>query len=189
MSERRFGSLPLEAMTPDQKRVAEAIFAGPRSTKGRLTGPFEALICSPGLAMPAQELGAHIRFRSSLPGALNEMAIIMTARRWTAQYEWHAHRQMALDAGLDSAIADAIAAGERPVLDAEGAAVYEFTAQLLADGQVTDQAWDDVVARWGKRGAADLIGAVGYYCLVSFALNVDRYPLPGGREDPLRPLP
>ena len=139
--------------------------------------------------MAAQELGAHIRFHSSLPSALNEMAILMTARRWTAQYEWHAHHELALHAGLDPAIADAIAAGERPALDETTAAVYEFTAQLLESGRVADDAWDAVVRRWGRTGAIELIGTVGYYCLVSFILNVDRYPLPDGQSDPLDPLP
>lgn len=188
MNERRFGPLPMEAMTPEQRDVADAILSGPRPAVG-LRGPFEALLHSPGLAMPTQQVGAHVRFRSSLPNALNEMAIIMTARRWTAQYEWHAHRQLAIKAGLDPAIADAIAVGKRPELDDDATAVYDFAAQLLESGRVTDDVWDAVVQRWGKTGAIELIGAVGYYCLVSFALNVDRYPMPDGLPDPLDPLP
>ena len=177
---RRFGPMPSETMTPEQRAVANAILSGPRGGSTGLRGPFEALLHSPGLAEPAQRLGAHIRFASSLPAALNEMAILMTARRWTAQFEWHAHRLMAIDAGLDPAVADAIAAGSRPELDGDGEAVYDFASQLLDTGQVTDEAWEAVVTRWGKQGAIDLIGAVGYYCLVSFILNVDRYPVPGG---------
>jgi 4-carboxymuconolactone decarboxylase len=45
---------------------------------------------------------------------------------------------------------------------------------------VTDDAFDAVVSRWGKQGAIDLIGVLGYYSLVSFVLNVDRYPPPEG---------
>ncbi|HEX9506130.1 MAG TPA: carboxymuconolactone decarboxylase family protein, partial [Acidimicrobiia bacterium] len=126
------------------------------------------------------------RFRSVIPGALNEMAIILTARRWTAQFEWHVHRQKAIDAGLDPAAADAIEHDQRPVLDADGLAVYDFAVQLLDQGRVTDDAWDAVVSRWGKQGAIELVGAVGYYTLVSFVLNVDRYPPPEG-EAPLAP--
>jgi 4-carboxymuconolactone decarboxylase len=184
---RRFGPLPLESMTPEQRTVADAIASGPRGPAPVLRGPFEALLRSPGLADPAQKLGAFVRFGTSLPKALNEMAIIMVARRWTAQFEWYAHRQMALDAGLDPAIPDAIAKGERPHLDGDGTAVYEFVTELLERGDVSDAAFAAVESRWDKRGAADLIGAVGYYTLVSFLLNVDRYPLPEG-EVPLRPL-
>jgi 4-carboxymuconolactone decarboxylase len=160
--------------------------AGPRASSTGLRGPFEALLHSPGLADAAQRLGEQVRFRSSLPPVLNELAILLTARRWTAQFEWHAHRQIAIDAGLDPAVADAIAGGVRPDLDEDAAAVHDFAQQLLDAGHVTDAAWDAVVRRWGTRGAIDLVGVVGYYSLVAFVLNVDRYPAPGG-EDPLGP--
>jgi 4-carboxymuconolactone decarboxylase len=86
---------------------------------------------------------------------------------------------MAEEAGLDPAIADAIAAGEVPTLGDDARAVYDFVTSLLATGQVTDDQFAAVVARWGATGAADLIGVTGYYTLVSFVLNVDRYPVPG----------
>jgi 4-carboxymuconolactone decarboxylase len=175
---RRFGPMPLDAMSPDQREVADAILAGPRAGSTGLRGPFEALLHSPPLADAAQRTGAHVRFGSSLPAHLNEMAIILTARRWTAQFEWYAHRQMAIDAGLDPSVADAIAVGEQPRFDADHAAVHDFATQLLDTGTVTDQAFANVVARWGTTGAIDLIGAVGYYTFVSFVLNVDRYPIP-----------
>jgi 4-carboxymuconolactone decarboxylase len=130
-------------------------------------------------------MGAHVRFRTSLPRALNEMAIIMVARRWTAQFEWYAHRQMALDAGLDPSVADAIAERRSPDLDPDAAAVYRFVSELLDRAALTDEAWEAVVSRWGRTGAIDLIGATGYYTLVSMILNVDRYPLPEG----VAPLP
>ncbi len=186
---RRFGPLPLESMTPEQRAVADAILAGPRSMSTGLRGPFEALLNSPGLADPVQRVGEHLRFHSSLPRDLNEMAILIAARRWTAQYEWHAHRGLALAAGLDLAIADAIALGERPAgLEPDAEAVFEFAIQLLANGNVTDEAFEAVSSRWGKEGAIDLVGVLGFYCLVSFVLNVDRYPLPDNLPDPLAPL-
>lgn len=183
---RRFGSIPVESMTTEQRGVMDAILSGPRGSSTGLRGPFDALLQRPDLADAVQRVGEYVRFRSSLPTALNEMAIIMTARRWTAQFEWYAHRQMALDAGLDPAVADAIARGERPDLDADGAAVYDFASGLLEEGRVGDDVWAAVVERWGKEGALELISAVGYYCLISFILNVDRYPVPGG-DLPLGP--
>jgi 4-carboxymuconolactone decarboxylase len=152
--------------------------SGPRGWTSGLRGPFEALLHSPGFADPAQQLGLYVRFGSSIPAMLNELAILIVARRWTAQFEFAAHRKLAIEAGLDPSHADAVAAGRRPALDADGSAVYEFATQLLVEGDVADDAFDAVVTRWGKQGAIDLIGVVGYYTLVSFILNVDRYPLP-----------
>jgi 4-carboxymuconolactone decarboxylase len=178
--ERRFGPVPTETMTAEQRSLQETIMSGPRGWSGGLRGPFEALLHSPGFTDPLQQLGLYVRYGSSIPTALNEMAILIVARRWTAQFEFAAHRQLAVDAGLDPSHADAIAAGRRPAVDADGAAVYEFAIQLLDEGNVTDDAFDAVVSRWGKQGAIDLIGVLGYYSLVSFVLNVDRYPPPQG---------
>jgi 4-carboxymuconolactone decarboxylase len=178
--ERRFGPVPMETMTAEQRSLQETIMSGPRGWSGGLRGPFEALLHSPGFTDPFQKLGLYVRYGSTIPTALNEMAILIVARRWTAQFEFAAHRQLAVDAGLDPSHADAIAAGRRPALDADGAAVFEFATQLLDEGNVTDGAFDSVVSRWGKQGAIDLIGVLGYYSLVSFVLNVDRYPPPEG---------
>src|SRR2546422_10453915 len=112
MSEPRFTTLTPETMTADQKRVADAIQSGPRGAG--LRGPFNALLRSPELCDHVQRLGAFVRFGTSIPQRLNEMAIIMAGRKWTAQYEFHAHRRLALEAGLSPAIADAIAANQRP---------------------------------------------------------------------------
>jgi len=62
----------------------------------------------------AQKLGAQLRFHSSLPNRLNELAILMTARFWTAQYEWSAHRKNALAAGLSPAVIDVSGPAKSP---------------------------------------------------------------------------
>jgi 4-carboxymuconolactone decarboxylase len=67
------------------------------------------------------------------------------------------------------------------------AAVYDFCAELLETGQVSDARFANVLARFGERGVVDLIGTVGYYTLVSMVLNVDRVPLPAGEAHPLPP--
>jgi 4-carboxymuconolactone decarboxylase len=156
--------------------------SGPRGWSDGLRGPFEALLHSPGFTDPAQQLGLYVRYGTAIPTMLNEMAILVVARRWTAQFEFAAHRQLAISAGLDPSHADAIAEGRRPTLDADGSAVYEFARQLLIEGNVSDDVFDAVVTRWGKIGAIDLIGVVGYYTLVSFVLNVDRFPPPQGAQ-------
>jgi 4-carboxymuconolactone decarboxylase len=108
------------------------------------------------------------------------MAICMVGRHYNAQYEWWAHRQMALKAGLPESVLDEIAVRRRPSLDDEGKAVYDFVSQLLETANVGDAAFSAVAERWGKRGAIDLVGTIGYYTLVSYVLNVDGYPLPSG---------
>jgi 4-carboxymuconolactone decarboxylase len=185
MSEPRFATLTPETMTPDQKRVADAIQSGPRGAG--LRGPFNALLRSPDLCDLVQRVGAFVRFGTSIPQRLNELAIIMAGRKWTAQYEFYAHRRLAIEAGLSPAIADAVAAGTRPAsMAADETMVYDFVAELLATGHVSDAAFQRVKDAFGERGVVDLVGAVGYYSLVSMTLNVARVPLPAGVEPPLK---
>jgi 4-carboxymuconolactone decarboxylase len=148
-------------------------------------GPFEALLNKPNLAAAVSRLSLQLRYESSLPSHLNELAILLTTRHWSAQFAFYAHRHISRDAGLDSAVAEAIAHREYPEdLDREGWAVYRFVSELLEDGSVSDEAFADIATPFGQQGVIDLIGVVGLYCLNSFILNVDRYPLPEG-EPPL----
>src|SRR5579871_5582209 len=107
----RFPEIPLEKMTPAQRTVADAIMSGPR--KG-MSGPFNAWLRSPELADRLQKVGEYLRFNTSLDKRLNEMAIIMSAHYWGAQYEWFAHAPLALKAGLDPAVVKALGEGRKP---------------------------------------------------------------------------
>jgi 4-carboxymuconolactone decarboxylase len=172
----RFKPLALDEMTPDQRRMAENLLSGPR--KG-MRGPFSALLYSPEIGDCAQQLGAKVRFHNSLPEKLKELAILLVGRFWTAQFEWYAHRRLALEAGLDAAITDAIADGKRPAkMSDDEAAIYTFCTELLDTREVSDAGFAGVKDRFGERGVVDLICTMGYYGLVSMTLNVNRYPLP-----------
>jgi 4-carboxymuconolactone decarboxylase len=182
----RFKPLTYEQMTPAQKALTDHILAGERRSMG---GPFNVLLRSPEMGDLAQQLGAYVRFRSSLPPRLNELAIILTARHWTAQYEWYVHKRAALQAGLNPAIADAIAAGRRPAsMQPDEEAVYKFCDELLNTKHVSDATFQTALKAFGERGVVDLVGVTGYYQLVSALLNVDRYPLPDGVKPELAAL-
>ena len=188
MSERppRFPQLKPQAMTAEQRQVADAIASGPR---GGLRGPFQAWLRSPELADRLQRVGEYLRFSSNVPPRLNELAILITARAWDAQFEWWAHRRLALEAGLDAAIADDIAAGRRPArLADDEAAIYDFCIELRTTRRVSDVTLERALDLLGEAGVIDLIGVSGYYDVVSMTLNVAEVPIPDGAEA-LPPLP
>lgn len=174
----RFAPLAYRDMTPAQKKMIDNLLAGERRGAA---GPFNVLLRSPEMGDLAQQFGASMRFHSSVPRRLNELAIIITARHWTSHYEWYAHRRAAQDAGLNQAIIDAVATNRRPAaMDADEQAVYDFCTEMLTTKQVSDRTFAAAKARFGERGVVDLIGVMGYYQLVSMLLNADRYPLPAG---------
>jgi 4-carboxymuconolactone decarboxylase len=182
----RFKPLTYREMTPEQKKMFESLLSGERRGAG---GPFNVLLRSPEMGDLAQKFGASMRFHSTMPPKLNEMAIIITARHWTSHYEWYAHRRAAQQAGLNLAIIEAIANGKRPsAMAADEEAVYNFCTELLTNKQVSDKTFQATKDKFGERGVVDLIGVTGYYQLVSMLLNVDRYPLPDGVKAELQPL-
>jgi 4-carboxymuconolactone decarboxylase len=189
MRGKRFKPLDWGTMNAAQSRMVESVLAGKR---GSMQGPYNVLLRSPELGDLAQKFGAHTRFNSSLPLALNELAILIVARTWTSQFVWWAHRAIALEAGLDRSLIDDIAAGRVPQglakLPAEVVAVYSFCSELQNNRIVSDASFAELVKHYGEAGVVDVMGTMSYYTLVSMALNVDQYPLPEGAQAELLPL-
>ncbi|MGH9646763.1 MAG: carboxymuconolactone decarboxylase family protein [Bryobacteraceae bacterium] len=184
----RFKPLTYDQMTPAQKTMLESLLSGER--RGNAGGPFNVLLRSPEIGDLAQKLGAGVRFHSSLPPRLNELGIIITARFWSAQFEWNAHKRAALAAGISQATVDAITAGTRPTsMQPDEEAIYNFGTELLRTKQVSDATFQAATKIVGERGVVDLIAVMGYYQMVSMLLNVDRYPLGNGVQPELKPLP
>jgi len=150
---------------------------------GPIGGPFNVWLRRPEPANLLQQVGSQVRFKSSPPARLNALAILVTARHWTTQNEWFAHRRLALAAGLDPQVASDLASGLRPAnMHPDEALVHDFPHELHTTHGVSEATYAAVVERFGEAGAMDLIAVNGYYTLVSMTLNVDRSPLPVGRR-------
>ena len=174
----RLAPLSENHMTSEQKRVAHTIASGPR---GSLRGPFHALLRSPELADRVRHLGDFVRFESTFPAPLRELAILVVARFWSADYEWNAHRKHAIAAGLDPAIPAAIETGRRPTtLSPDEAIVYDLVYELLNDKDIRDATFEAAKTRFGERAIIELISTAGYYGFVSLVLNAARVPVPEG---------
>jgi 4-carboxymuconolactone decarboxylase len=124
-----------------------------------------------------------------LPPNVRETVIILTARWWMAQYEWNAHKRLALQEGVSPAVVDAIATGKRPSgMDPQMDAAYTFITELYKTRQVSDATFQTAKDTFGERGIVDMIGTSGWYDMVSKALDTDRYPMPKGVAPELKPL-
>jgi len=184
----RFKPLSESTMTDEQRKAAAEMASGMRGAFNP-HGPNALLLRSPDLMSRSQKVGEYLRFRSALPTRLNEFAILVTARRWSAQLEWFAHHPLALKAGLDPAVAEDLAQGKRPRgMREDEAAVYAFCTELHETHGVSDATFAAVAERFGERGAIDLIALTGYYTMLAMVLNVAQEPLPGGAAPPLPAL-
>lgn len=174
----RLSDLPVEEMTPEQRRVHDAIANGPR---GSVRGPFMPWLRNPEFADAAQKLGEYCRFRTTLSRDLAEIAICVTAVHYKAEFEWWAHSRMAHEAGVPEHVTDAILAGREPMLDSEQARAVWRTARALNEHhRLTDAEFAEARAVLGERGLVDVVGLCGYYALVSLTLNTFEIPVPDG---------
>jgi 4-carboxymuconolactone decarboxylase len=168
---------------PEQQKIWQEIASGPR---GSVPAPLQIWLRSPALAENAQRLGAFCRYGTSLEPRLSELAILLTARHWTAHYEWYAHEKFARKAGIGDAVIAAIAARRKPELSREDEqAVYDFCQEYYRDHRVDDATFARAMAQLGERGVVDLVGIMGYYALISATLNVFEVPVPPGEKMPL----
>lgn len=175
--------LPLpDEMTSEQRRVYDAIVKGPRGT---LVGPLRAALHRPELAEKWQQLGELLRYRTSLPPQISEIAILVTARRWRCQVEWHMHAIAAAQAGIAPGVVAAIKSGCRPLeADAKALAAYDYTVELTDAGHVKPATYDAALRAWGVAGIVELTALIGYYSMVAMTLNAHEIPLPAGAELP-----
>lgn len=186
MAAPRFPRLAPEQMTAGQRAAAAEIAAGPR---GEVRGPFVALIHHPELARRIQALGEQLRWKSALPPRLLELAVLVTARRWSCQHEWFMHEKLAREAGLDPGIIAAIRDAQMPKqMGKEESLVHAFCLQAHTTGQVDDATFAAAKALFGLEGVLELLALCGYYSMMAMVLNTAGLPLPGGAAPPLAPL-
>jgi 4-carboxymuconolactone decarboxylase len=178
----RLPDIVVEELTPDQRRVYDAILSGPR---GVVQGPLRVWLNSPNLADRAQALGAFCRYGTTLPPRLSELAIITTGAFWKAGFEWAVHAPIALRTGLDPEAVEAIRKGETPNLTrADEAAVYDFTSELLRDRKISEATYRRADKELGARALVDLVGILGYYGLISMTIVAFDVPVPEGETEP-----
>jgi 4-carboxymuconolactone decarboxylase len=150
---------------------------------GGLAGPFNAFMHAPDLGGKLAELGATLRFGTSLERRLTEIAIITVGARWKAEFEWWAHARMASRHGVSDAVIEAIGRGDNPPFDAEDEIiVYDIARSLATRGYVPQRGYDRGLALLGDTGMVELVTLCGYYTLISFLLNAFDVPLPAGEE-------
>lgn len=172
----RLTPLDEQRLTPEQRRAVEEIVSGPR---GGLNGPFLTLLRSPELMTRVQKVGEFLRFESSLPPAVMELAILLVAKRWNQGFEWVFHRPLALRAGVPESVVEAVAAGRRPDdLPEQLAATWDLVSELVSTGEVGDAAFEAAHRVLGETVLVELVATVGYYTTLAMVMNVAGTPAP-----------
>ena len=172
-----------EEMTDEQKRIDQEIGS---TRSGRANGPFAIWLRDPGLADQANRFGNYLRNNTSLAKPLQEIAILVTARHWTAQYEWAVHERRALEAGVHEDIVDAIRDQRRPGFDDEiEEMVYVVCSELYDTDALGDETYDRAVELLGEQALIELVAIAGFYSMIAITLNAFEAPTPEDGPPPL----
>src|SRR5580704_2479397 len=175
----RYRELSPAEMNPAQKAVVDEIVSGKR---GRFGGPFRILVRAPEVCKHLGRLGEYLRWGSSLAPALSELAICLTARHIRANYEWHAHALLAVEAGVPAAAMEAVRKGGTPNFPAKDQAlVYKLVTELIDTKRLSDASFAEAIAAFGEQGVVELGTIIGYYTAIGNSLNVFEVPLPPGQ--------
>ncbi len=165
-------------LSPLQQTVYDEVTSGPR---GQVRGPLAVWLHQPAFAGHAQKLGAYCRYETLLPARLSELAVLCIAAHWSSEFEWWAHKPIAMRAGISEDVIQALRTGRKPDLELEDEAlVYDFVHDLMINRKVADPHYDYAIRLFGSAGVVDLVGIVGYYTLISMTINVFQIDLPDG---------
>lgn len=168
----------------DNDRAVFADIAGPRG--GVVRGPFAIWMRNTALASAASKLGNQLRVSGTLDKRLFELMVLVIARRWSAQYEWFAHEQAALDNGVAPGIVEQLRAGDDPAFARDDErAIYELTTELLDRRSLSEATYQSGLATFGLDLMIEIVADIGFYTMVAITLVAFDAPVPGGA----RPLP
>lgn len=173
-------------LSEDQRALQAAMAGTPRGSTAQ-GGPFAIWLHNPRFGQRVQAFGAYVRYSTSLQPRHSELAILVCARHWMAQYEWWVHAPIALRIGIAPEAIEAIRTGAPPQFDEPSdAAVYRFCEELLSNRKVSDATYARAEAALGAQALIEVVGVVGYYGLVAMTLLAFESEPPGdGRVRPM----
>jgi 4-carboxymuconolactone decarboxylase len=188
--------LRLTPLTPDQlddesRKLYDAVLASPRGEgpgrriilrdDGSLSGPFDAWLRTPEVGIHLERAGMAFRTDTVLAPAAREVATLVVARAWGADFEWWVHGVLARRQGVSEEVIDAIGQGVRPDFDDPNcAATYDVAVGLVHHRAVDRETLERAREILGERALIEAVTLVGFYLMVSSVLVAFEPPAPSG---------
>ncbi len=167
--------------------LPDDIAARVRQAGAKQVNLYRALAHAPELLEAWIDFAWALRERCDTPRSLRELAILRTAQRTLSQYEWHQHRRMAAEAGVDEhkvaelamwRVSSAFTDAERAVL---------ALTDALVDGHVPDGVNAALAEHFGPRARVELTLTAAFYCAVPRLLDALRVPVETASTPPADP--
>jgi 4-carboxymuconolactone decarboxylase len=179
----RIPEIPVAQLTDAQRLVHDQI-AGARA--GAVAGPFAIWLHLPQIADRANQFGNTLRLQGALEKRLFELIVLITARHWSSQYEWFAHEEAALKAGLSAEVVEAIRVRRVPDFTHEDERlIFETVTELYETRTVSQSTYERALKQFGPELLIEAVTTAGFYSMAAMVINSFDAPVPGGRH----PLP
>ena len=164
--------LPLiSERTPDLSAEQLAVYDHVTGSRGRMIRPYEVLLHAPGVARPMSELGAQIRYHTSLPEHDRELAIMTVAAATGCRFEWESHHAIAREAGVRPEVLDHLENASTCDLAPAEVVVIDFVRGLHESASVAQPTFAAAHTELGDRGVVELAALVGYYTMLAYVMG------------------
>jgi 4-carboxymuconolactone decarboxylase len=181
----RFPLLTLDQLSDAQRPLGDQIV---KISRVGLGGPYNPMLRSPVFGQKMFDLLAYLRWQTSVPLRLNELAILIIARQWRSQVEWFAHAAIAREAGLSPDIIAELKTNRRPAnMPPEETAVFDFVTELTTTHAVSDETFDRARQFFNEQQIVDLTATAGTYITIAMLLAMAEETVPAGKEPPFKP--
>jgi 4-carboxymuconolactone decarboxylase len=157
--------------TDDLTAEQAAAFDWVVGSRGRMIRPFEVLLHTPVIARLVAELGAQIRFESTLSDHDRELVIITAARLHGCAFEWDSHRPLAEAAGVRAEVIEHLRTGAPVELTDTESLLIGFVRELCASSTVSEDTFASAREHLGDSGTVELSATVGYYTLLGYVMG------------------
>lgn len=175
-------------MVPEEFRAAfDEVTA---ETGGSITnGPGSITLNSPEFARLRTPVTSYLRYQTTFPKRIQELAIIATARANDCQYVWNAHAPAGRREGISDALVDAIRdKNPLPSMTAEESAVVNYAQEYFANHKVSQATFKAALDQFGAQYLVELTALMGHYAQTCFFLNAFEVSLPEERTEAVLPV-
>ncbi|MFN0069895.1 MAG: carboxymuconolactone decarboxylase family protein [Chloroflexota bacterium] len=180
----RIPELTRENVPAELRDAFDAVMA-----EGKPRGPSSIAIHSPELARRRAPLSNYLRFETTIPDRILELAILVTARCLDCPYIWNAHADAARKAGVSSELVRHLcwneALGSAPE---DELALIAYGQELLRTHTVREKTFKDALEHFGTQHLVELTALMGTYAQNAFFLNAFGVELPADSKEPRMPV-
>jgi len=167
---------------------AESVGFQSRTSDGRLIGPFNPALYSPGVSAGWLDFMEAEATSTSLDNRVRQVVILTVGAVWKSPYELYAHTAEARQAGLPDEVIEALVAGQLPAqLSDDEKLAARFAQQLTAERRVDAALYAEAERAYGQRGLVDLALLVGFFHTTCAVLNAFEIPAPQASDPTIEP--